>query len=121
ELIESKEYDPRAIDLEHRVSAILFRQMRHGWLFDVDGAKELAKELQIKRLELEEKARASFGPWYVPDGQPFTPKARNKRLHYVPGAPVQRVKLVQFNPGSRDHIADRFMRLRGWEPREFTP
>jgi DNA polymerase I-like protein with 3'-5' exonuclease and polymerase domains len=31
------------------------------------------------------------------------------------------VKLVQFNPGSRHHIADRLMKIHKWEPTEFAP
>ena len=35
------------------------------------------------------------------------------------GAPFTRVKLVEFNPASRDHII-RVLKINGWEPTEFT-
>ena len=34
--------------------------------------------------------------------------------------PYTRVKLTEFNPSSRHHIADRLKTLRGWVPEEFT-
>jgi DNA polymerase I-like protein with 3'-5' exonuclease and polymerase domains len=43
-----------------------------------------------------------------------------KKQGYVAGASFSRVKLVVFNPGSRDHIADRLMKLRGWKPTKQT-
>ncbi|RUT86787.1 DNA polymerase [Mesorhizobium sp. M7A.T.Ca.US.000.02.1.1] len=51
------------------------------------------------------------------DGQPIPiyPKA-----HYEAGAPYTKIKTVEFNPGSRQHIAERLKVLYGWRPMEFT-
>jgi DNA polymerase I-like protein with 3'-5' exonuclease and polymerase domains len=51
------------------------------------------------------------------DGNPIPiyPKA-----HYEAGAPYTKVKTVEFNPGSRQHIAERLKKLYGWRPMEFT-
>lgn len=35
------------------------------------------------------------------------------------GAQFLKIKRVEFNPGSRDHIADRLIKLRGWKPKAF--
>jgi DNA polymerase-1 len=32
-----------------------------------------------------------------------------------------KIELVEFNPGSRQHIADRLQKLYGWKPATFTP
>lgn len=40
--------------------------------------------------------------------------------HVTEGAPYTPVKLVEFNPASRDHIAMRLSALYGWEPEEYT-
>ncbi|WP_287248892.1 DNA polymerase [Mesorhizobium sp.] len=51
------------------------------------------------------------------DGNPIPiyPKA-----HYSTDAPYTKIKTVEFNPGSRAHIADRLKKLYGWRPEEFT-
>lgn len=37
------------------------------------------------------------------------------------GYPLTRIKIVEFNPSSRHHIADRLKKVYGWTPTEFTP
>ena len=44
----------------------------------------------------------------------------NKTKGYKAGVPVKRFKTIQFNPASRDHIADRLITLKGWKPKKFT-
>ena len=34
---------------------------------------------------------------------------------------IRKFKSMQFNPASRDHIADRLITLKGWKPKKFTP
>ena len=119
--IESKEYSEEAVQLEHDVQAIIYRQEQHGWLFDIEAAQQLTADLQIRQRELEDECRALYPPFYVPAAtKPFIPKRDNAKMGYVKGVPVQKVKQVDFNPGSRQHIANRLMKLEGWEPTEFT-
>lgn len=106
------------METEHGVAAILFRQERRGFYFDMKAAEELQKNLTIKHVELETKLRDAFPPWEL--RTPFTPKANNKKLGYEKGVTVDKVKVVVFNPASRDHIADRLMKVRGWKPKLFT-
>lgn len=52
------------------------------------------------------------------------PKAKAKRRgvrREFEGFPYTKIKIVEFNPASRIHIADRLTKLYGWEPQEFTP
>lgn len=122
ELIESKNYSAQALELETNVAKIISRQQRHGFLFDIAAAEKLTQRLQERRLELEQELRTIFPPWVARDGStPFTPKRDNHVTGYVAGAPFSRVKTVIFNPGSRDHIFSRLMRVHGWIPTEFTP
>lgn len=125
EKIESKNYPQECIDLELRVAQIIFKQVERGFAVDVDAINKLAASLMARRAEIEAQLREVFPPWYAPDIRKgtceFTPKGRNEKLGYEPGATFSRVKLVIFNPGSRLHVADRLGRLYGWEPLEFTP
>lgn len=120
-LIKGKDVSEDAIELEHQVGAIISRQEVFGFPFNVEKALKLELKLRQRKLELEEKLTSTFGPFYVrKEGKDFYPKRDNKTVGYVAGAPCCKVKLVDFNPGSRVHIANRLINLRGWEPTEFT-
>lgn len=119
EKIESKEYSPEALALEMRVAEIIALQERTGITFNVAEAEKLYAELTKKKIELEHGLRDIFPPWEVVVKR-YIAKANNKRYGIVKGQEVVRTKTVIFNPGSRDHIADRFKTVYGWEPTEFT-
>lgn len=119
-LIKAKDYSQEAILLETQVAYILSRQEAHGFLFDEAAAVKLYAQLAQRRLELEAEVRAVFRPRYMPEGKPFTPSRDNKTMGYVAGAPLTKIKLTEFNLGSRDHVA-RWLGLEyGWRPEEFT-
>lgn len=128
EHLESKETDPRCVDLEMRVAEIITWQERTGVRFDVDAAKELARDLYARQIELREEARQVFPPFYLKDGKPKTFKKAMKRKSKAgewkewisAGAEHQPVKLVEFNPGSSQHIERSLRRKYNWEPTEFT-
>jgi DNA polymerase-1 len=117
--LRKQEVPEDVIEIEQQVDVILWRQERRGFLFDRAAADELHRELMKRHAELEDKLRGAFPPWEV--RTPFTPKANNKKLGYVKGVPTEKVKVVVFNPASRDHIANRLIAVRGWKPRDFTP
>jgi DNA polymerase I len=75
-----------------------------------------------RRDELEKQLVAKFGTWEVVEERTLIPKRDNKTKGYMTGVPVviQKTKVVQFNPGSRDHCAKVLMEA-GWEPEVFTP
>lgn len=119
DLILSKKYSSECLALEHAVAQIIFRQKAHGFAFNYVGAQALTAKLMARRAELDSTLSTVFDPWYKPKGE-VIPKRDNSRYGYVAGAPLTKVEMVVFNPGSRDQIADRLMVERGWEPRAFT-
>jgi hypothetical protein len=114
-----KKYDDRAILLEHQVAEIISRQVRHGFCFNEKDAIELYGELSAKREVLFKQLKDAFGSWYVSDKDRI-PKVDNKARGETKGVPFTKVKLLEFNPASRQHIANRLTKLYGWEPVEFT-
>jgi hypothetical protein len=115
----AQDFGDEAIQLEHDVAPIIGRQERFGFLFNKEKALALEATLVGKRAELVEKLREVFPPWQQKAGV-IVPKRDNVKLGYVKGIPFQKWKTVTFNPGSRQHIADRLGALYGWKPREFT-
>lgn len=124
ELIESKQVDPRAVELEHQVAFIVTEQIAHGFMFNQEAALDLLKTLQEERAEVEGKLQTLFDPWESLDCV-VTPKRTVNykdpaRRNTVAGVSYNKMKMNVFNPGSRAHIADRLMKVRGWKPSEFT-
>ena len=117
--IIDKNYAQQALDLEHQVAWLMAKQERNGFHFDMKKAAELLGTLVQRRGELERELKEYFGSWEVqlPD---FVPARDNKTLGYKKGIPVKKIKTVEFNPSSRDHIADRLITLYGWKPADFT-
>jgi DNA polymerase I-like protein with 3'-5' exonuclease and polymerase domains len=111
-------YPIKAIELEHDIAWYCGVMQRNGFYFDAKKAGELYGKLALKRSELVSKLSETFGSWYKPKKE-MTPKSNNKRYHYVAGAPLTIIEKVEFNPGSRAHIAKVLMD-RGWIPQEFT-
>jgi len=131
-----------AVALEQQVAAILQRQMDYGWLYNKEAALKLSAELMIEKIALEEGLQDVFTDWYGKDGQPTSAK-RTMRTFVVSehgkttrkykgeeqvgyysyrdaGSQAQKVKMIHFNPGSRDQIASRLKFLYDWHPAEFT-
>jgi DNA polymerase I-like protein with 3'-5' exonuclease and polymerase domains len=137
EHIEAQNYSEAAIRLEHRVAEIIFLQEQFGFYLYRDKAERLAVELQAEVAKLEDELREAFQPWFEPErkyGQKviMDPKVRRSvkvesedgdewRSEYEPGAPYCKVKVVTFEPSSRDKIASRLKAHYGWQPLEFTP
>lgn len=127
--IQDKDYSEQAIQLENDLQHIIARMERNGFAFNVAKAEELERQLIGLRAELEDQLRTIFSPWYTADGPVRTPKRPNRSIGYwgegkgadFVGYPYQKVKRVVFNPGSNDQIANRFIKLYGWKPREMTP
>jgi len=111
--------------LENRVAPILLRQKAWGIRFNVDKAVKLNVKLTKRHSELTSQLEEYFGEFYMKDGRQVVPK---KTLRYkdklrpdlTEGAPYTKVKLVQFNPASRQHIWMRLKKLYGWKPVELT-
>lgn len=118
DFICAKQPSPESVELEHRFAEVIFRQEQHGFPFDVEKAQALDAKLRGRKADLKDALQVAFPPWE--ETQVFIPKVNNKTMGYIKGEPFTKVKLVSFNPASRDHIADRLIQQRGWEPDEFT-
>ena len=104
--------------IEHEFATIISLMERRGFAFNEMKARFLYAELVKIRLEVKEQLVAAFPPKEVVTI--FVPKVNNKKMGYVKGEPFEKRKLVEFNPSSRQMIADRLVE-KGWKPLEFTP
>ena len=120
----------QAVDLEHAFAKAMRVQELNGFPFDVKAAEELTKTLMTRRAALNIELQELFEPaeettksnwWLAPDGT----KSRTKKAlvekgykakEITKGEPV--VKLIPFNPNSRDQIAERLM-ANGWKPASY--
>jgi DNA polymerase I-like protein with 3'-5' exonuclease and polymerase domains len=114
-----KQFNDRSINLEHEVAFILRDQEKKGFGFNVDKAVKLHAHLLNKINKLKRSLENRFKSWTVDLGE-FIPKVNNKKFGYKKGVPVKKSKVVAFNPSSRQHIANRLMKLNGWKPTKFT-
>ena len=119
EKMHSKNYAEMAIQLEHEIQWLMAQQVRNGFHFNEGKAAVLYSTLSQRRADLERELKDFFGSWEVKLTD-FIPKRYNKARGYKAGVPVHRSKIVEFNPCSRDHIADRLQNLYGWKPEKFT-
>lgn len=117
-LQESKEYSPRAIEIERDFAWIIAEMERNGFPFDIPKARKLQEKLMRKQAELYSSLQDAFPP--IIDEWQFVPKVNNAKMGYIKGKPITKSKEIVFNPGSRDHIA-RWLKLKyGWKPEEYT-
>lgn len=107
--LTSLNYSPEAIELEHKVAWICSQMERNGWPFDKEGAVALYAELVQKRADILKEMQDTFEPLVIDRG--FSEKTGKKLKD----------KIVEFNPGSRQQIAQRLITKYGWKPKEFTP
>lgn len=128
---ESKSWTLGVLELESQLAYQLFRQQQYGIGFDVKAAVEFMGELQQEKHDITKRMQDSFGDEYLPSGKLVVPKQNRQSRKYTPGhekyanvqegCPYQKVKRVEFNPGSGQAIARNLTRKYGWRPMEFTP
>lgn len=90
---------PAAVKLEHQIRTITLEQTANGFPFDVLAAQKLDSQLSARREELKREVQDTFEPTVI--------QMKTK------------TKVVPFNLGSRQQIADRLMK-RGWQPEDHT-
>lgn len=137
------EYSQAAIELEHRAARVCDAIEQAGVPFDLAAAQDLHTKLLERKHVIEQRLKAEFGFWYQPVSPDptkalFTPKKKNAKRGFwggadetweytnekgvtevITGYPMTKIKPVEFNPGSRDHIA-RKLQERGWVPEKYT-
>ena len=116
--IANQDYPEQALKLEHDFALAINKQIRAGVSFDVDAAIDLVDNLRAREAQLETELKEIFPP--LEHRNWFTPKVNNKTRGYVKGVPFEKIHYEEFNPGSRDQIADRLKAKYGWQPEKTT-
>lgn len=106
------------IRLEHDVATLCAEMTGFGWPFDKQAATELLDITQRGKEAALAELQAVFPPW--PQKTLFVPKRDNKTLGYRKGVPVEKVKMIPFNPGSGRQVAERLKERYGWKPTAYT-
>ena len=118
EKVQKQNYPEPALKLEHDFAGCIEAQVRTGFPFDVDAALDLVDNLRAKETELQAHLKEIFPP--IEHKEVFVPKVNNKTRGYVKGVPFEKVRLEEFNPGSRPQIVQRLQQKYGWEPSKST-
>lgn len=99
-LMKKAKYDTtNTVHLENQIAFICTQQELDGTPFDSIGAQQLHQRLSARKEELKFELQSAFEPTVV--------EMKTK------------TKVIPFNPGSRQQIADRLM-ARGWTPKQKT-
>ncbi|WP_432473708.1 DNA polymerase [Amphritea sp. HPY] len=124
QLLLSKEVAPFAIDIEHDIAWLMYQQEVNGFVFDVRGAAALYSEVCALRNKLTTDLVNEFGYWYAANGVTHPKRTVNYKDKLkgsmTEGAPYTKIKRIDFNPGSRKHVARCFKLWYDWEPTEYT-
>ncbi len=141
EFLLSQPKSSKSLVMEHEFAQTLTVQELNGFPFDVKKANKLAKELTVRRAELEKEVQAVFPPkkeemkqpkgWKVEvEGYEYEAKTKTALKKILKDAGLKqsyandaektgaRVKTIPFNPASRDQIAERLM-AAGWRPKAY--
>jgi len=106
-VLEEKGYSQEAMDLEHEVAFLIFKQEQHGFTFNRAKAEELSIKLKARQAELAEELQGVFEPIV------------NERWSTKTGKKLKD-QVTIFNPSSRHHVAQRLKDKYGWDAKEFT-
>lgn len=106
-VLEEKGYSQEAMDLEHEVASLIFKQEQHGFTFDREKAEALSVKLKARQAELAEELQDVFKPIVT---ERWSTKTGKKLKDQV----------TVFNPSSRHHVAQRLKDKYGWDAQEFT-
>lgn len=100
----------------------LRRVFRHWWAFAGTQRPKRSMRRFIENPNGKPHWRTSSETITDPESGRKRKKKVQVRGYYeevTEGVPFCKIKLTEFNPGSRDHIADRLTKLRGWKPKLF--
>jgi DNA polymerase I-like protein with 3'-5' exonuclease and polymerase domains len=116
--IQNQTVSPACLRLEHDFASAIEKQIRTGFPFDTDAALDLVDVLETRKEELERSLKETFPP--VEHETWFVPKVNNKARGYEKGVPFKKIRVEEFNPGSRDQIVSRLKDKYNWQPDNCT-
>jgi DNA polymerase-1 len=98
--LQNKDIPQNVLVTEYRVRDIISRQKRSGFCLNIPLVMEFSATVSDKIHKIEEEFQKIFEPTII---------------HLK-----TKTKVIPFNPGSRQQIADRLIKQYGWEPEKFT-
>jgi DNA polymerase-1 len=104
-------------EIEAKAAYCVALQEQYGFAFDVQAAQDLHAQLAQELADLKAQLREIF-PAFKREEE-FIPKVNNSKLGYKKGVPFIKRWEDEFNPRSRQQIAEALIR-DGWEPIDFT-
>jgi DNA polymerase-1 len=116
--IQEQNYPEPALALEHQFATAIERQIRSGFPFDVDACLDFVDGLRAEEARLQTELKTLFPP--IEHKEVFIPKVNNKNRGYIKGVPFEKIRVEEFNPGSRQQIAERLAQKYGWKPEKTT-
>lgn len=114
-LLKSKNISEEAIELEQEFARIIGKQEQRGVYFDFDKAVDLKTDLYQQKYEIEKQLKQVFKDEVVEEI--VIPKVNNIKKGYITGQPFTKKKIIEFNPASRQMIADRLIKKYNWKPK----
>lgn len=106
------------VDLEQWFAEFCEDLKAYGVPFDRLAADDLLRRLLVRRAELDDELQRAFPA----RKEMYAVNAKTGKQTYRANADGEKVdhKLVPFNPGSRQELADRLQEKYGWKPGKFT-
>jgi DNA polymerase I-like protein with 3'-5' exonuclease and polymerase domains len=98
--LQNKDIPQNVLVTEYRIRDIISRQKRSGFCLNIPLVMEFSATVSDKIHKIEEEFQKIFEPTII---------------HLK-----TKTKVIPFNPGSRQQIADRLIKQYGWEPKKFT-
>ncbi len=127
-------WSAEAVHVESRMTELVTYQEQNGIGFDVDAGIAMLAELTQEQADMARELAELFPPVYKREGKAgttHTPKRSTTSKKHSPGCEgyvntragcaYSKIKMQDFNPGSRMQVGKRLVREYGWEPQDFTP
>ena len=119
-----KDYSQQALDLEHSVAELMWKQECNGFVFDEKKAQKLYIDLAEQRDNIYQELYSLFPAWVVSEGVKEVARSCKYKdplkADRTKDAPFTAIKIVEFNPASRAHISNRLITKYDWKPTVFT-
>jgi len=112
-------YSDNALRLENKIHWLTSKQEQFGIRFDADKARNLYGTLCNKREEVLRQVQQLVKPKRILEKE-FVAKVNRKDIGYTKGQLVRKFKMVNFNPGSNDQVANLLTERYQWQPMELT-